>query len=137
MIGRGPWTLRAYDVSMIFVGTDPIIDQPMLSNTGVLSTFFTNFDPYAIATLLGISNQKYEQLRNLLKAKPNERYYIISINGKTSFLKTNEFMFNLQSSLDLNTLQKLPLQKQLRKSYQNFVFNPIEVILSKKLIKNP
>jgi len=132
MIGLGPWTLRAYDVSMIFVGTDPIVDQPMLSNTGVLTVFFTNFDPYAMANLLGISKHEYEQLRSLLKAKPDERYCIVSTNGKASLLKTNEFTFDLQSSLDLDTLQNLPFQKRIRESYQASVFNPIKEILTKK-----
>ncbi len=66
---------------MIFIGTDPIVDQPMLSNTGVLTVFLTNFDPYAIANLLGVSRDEYERLRALLKAKPDERRCIISING--------------------------------------------------------
>ncbi|MFX0181492.1 MAG: hypothetical protein ACFE95_00320 [Candidatus Hodarchaeota archaeon] len=117
---------------MIFVGTDPIVDQPMLSNTGVLTIFFTNFDPYVIANLLGISKHEYVQLCSLLKAKPDERYCIVSINGKASLLKTNKFTFDLQSSLDLDALQHKPFQKQIQESYKASVFNPITEIFAKK-----
>jgi hypothetical protein len=121
MIGRGPWTLRAYDVSMIFVGTDPVVDQPMLTNSGVKSIFFTNFDSYQIANLLGISKHDYEQLRGLLKVKQDERRCIISLNGQAFLIKTNDFNFDIQAYLDP---QHLPFQSQLRDSYQKFVFNP-------------
>lgn len=121
MIGRGPWTLRAYDVSMIFVGTDPVVDQPMLTNSGVKSIFFTNFDSYQIANLLGISKHDYEQLRGLLKVKQDERRCIITLNGQAFLIKTNDFNFDIQAYLDP---QHLPFQKQLCGSYQKFVFNP-------------
>ncbi len=121
MIGRGPWTLRAYDVSMIFVGTDPIVDQPMLTNTGLKAIFFTNFDSYQIASLLGISKLDYEQLRSLLKVKQDERRCIISLNGKTFLIRTNDFSFNSQA---YSEPLHLPLQEQLQDSYQKFVFNP-------------
>jgi hypothetical protein len=85
-----------------------------------------------MANLLGISKHEYEQLRSLLKAKPDERYCIVSTNGKASLLKTNEFTFDLQSSLDLDTLQNSPFQKRIRESYQASVFNPIKEILTKK-----
>ena len=126
MIGRGPWTLRAYDISMIFIGTEPIIDQPILTNTGLLTLFFTKFDPYNVANLLGIPRNEYDQLRQLLKAKRDERRCIISVNGQISLLKTNEFFLDPNSSVDLKELSSLPIQRQLRKSYQNSVFNPIE-----------
>ncbi|MHA2074902.1 MAG: ATP-binding protein, partial [Candidatus Hodarchaeales archaeon] len=131
MIGRGPWTLRAYDISMFFIGTDPIIDQPMLTNTGVLTMFFTKFDPFAISNLLGIPRTEYEQLRNLLKAKPDERRCIISINGQISLLKTNEFSLDSDSPLHLDELSLRPLQQQLHESYTQFYFDPIKEILTK------
>jgi hypothetical protein len=131
MIGRGPWTLRAYDISMIFIGTEPIIDQPMLTNTGVLTIFFTKFNPFEVSNLLGISRNEYEQLRHLLKAKRDERRCIISVNGQISLLKTNDFSFDPSSSVDLQELSNLPLQKQLQDSYQELYFNPIQEILTK------
>ncbi|UCG89764.1 MAG: DUF87 domain-containing protein [Candidatus Heimdallarchaeota archaeon] len=126
MIAKGPWTLRAYDISMIFIGTDPIVEQPILTNTGVLIVFFTKFDPYVISNLLGLSRTEYERFRNLLKAKPDERRCIISINGRISLLRTHDFSVDLQFFMDLEGLQNLPLQKKLRESYQNFVFNPLQ-----------
>ena len=126
MIGKGPWTLRSYDISMVFIGTDPIIDQPMLTNVGILAIFFTKFDPFVISNLLGIAKNEYEQLRNLLKAKKNERRCIVSINGQISLLRTHDFSINPPTLCDYNTLQDLPLQKQLQSSYQEYMFDPIK-----------
>ncbi|MFW9778492.1 MAG: ATP-binding protein [Candidatus Heimdallarchaeota archaeon] len=126
MIGRGPWTLRAYDVSMIFVGTDPIIDQAILTNTGILAIFFTNYDSYAISNLLGLSKTDYEQLRNLLKVKPTGRRCILSVNGKVTLLQTNNFTFEVQQSHVLNSLKNAPFYTRLRKKYQELWFNPLE-----------
>ncbi len=126
MIGKGPWTLRAYDISMIFIGTDPIVEQPILTNTGVLSVFFTKFDPYVISNLLGLSRNEYERFRNLLKAKTDERRCIVSINGRISLLRTHDFSVDLQSFVNLDELLNLPLQKRLRESYQNLVFDPMK-----------
>lgn len=131
MIGRGPWTLRAYDISMVFIGTDPIIDQPMLTNTGVSAIFFTKFDPYAIANLLGISKNEYEQLRNLLKSKHDERRCIVSIDGHISLIKTNKFNLPLKNLVPLVELQNHSIQQELRNSYNNLHFNPIKKILDR------
>ncbi len=132
MISGGPWTLRAYDISMFFIGTDPIVDQPMLTNTGVLTMFFTKYDPYVISNLLGISRTEYEQLRHLLKAKQDERRCIISINGQISLLKTNSFAFDTSSPFNLDELSSLPLQQELLDSYTRFYFDPIKEIFSNK-----
>ena len=43
-----------------------------------------------------------------------------------------EFSINLQSSIDLETLQNLPLQKRLHDSYQNLAFKPIKELLPNK-----
>lgn len=129
MIGRGPWTLRAYDISMIFVGTDPIIDQPMLTNTGVVAIFFTKFDPLVIANLLGISKNEYVQFRNLLKSKHDERRCIISIDGRISLLKTHEFVLPVTNLIQANKLQNRSLQQELRILYDKWSFNPLENIL--------
>ncbi|MFX0085489.1 MAG: ATP-binding protein [Candidatus Hodarchaeota archaeon] len=126
MIGKGPWTLRAYDISMIFIGTDPIVDQPMLTNTGTMVIFFSKFDPYVIANLLGISRNEYEQLRCLLKPKRDERRCIISINGYISLVKTHDFNLPRNPVLHSIDLQDSPFQKQLRKTYQKVKFNPIQ-----------
>lgn len=126
MIAKGPWTLRAYDISMIFIGTDPIVEQPILTNTGVMAIFFTKFDPYVISNLLGLAKNEYEQFRSLLKAKPDERRCIISINGRISLMKTHDFPVIIPASTDITALQNLPQQKRLHESYQNLVFDPTE-----------
>ncbi|MFX1514741.1 MAG: ATP-binding protein [Promethearchaeota archaeon] len=127
LVAKGPWTLRAYDISMIFVGTDPIVEQPILTNTGVLAVFFTKFDPYVISNLLGLTRNEYEQFRNLLKAKNDERRCIISINGRISLMKTHDFPVTLESAIDITVLQNQPQQRRLRESYQNLDFIPSDM----------
>ncbi|MFW9903166.1 MAG: hypothetical protein ACFFFH_02455 [Candidatus Thorarchaeota archaeon] len=127
MIAKGPWTLRAYDISMIFIGTDPIVDHPILTNTGVLALFFTKFDPFVVSNLLGLSRNEYEQLRNLLKAKTGERRCILSINSRISLMKTHDHSVDISSTKDITVLQNLPQQRRLRESYQQLVFNPTEI----------
>jgi len=128
MIGKGPLTLRAYDISMIFVGTDPIIDQPMLSNTGIKAVFFTTFDPNLIANMLGIPRNEYEQLRKLLKIKNDEYRCLLAINGNISLIKTNSFPLDpisndLYSNLELNSTQL-----KIRKLYENLTINKNNLI---------
>ena len=54
------------------------------------------------------------------------------LNIQISLLKTNDFSFDPNSSVDLQELSTLPLQKQLRDSYQDLYFNPIQEILTKE-----
>ena len=114
---------------MIFIGTEPIIDQPMLTNTGLLTLFFTKFNPFEVSNLLGIPREEYEQLRQLLKAKQDDRRCIISVNGQISLLKTNEFSLDPDLDMDLEELSNRAFQRQLRESYQQLYFNPIQEIL--------
>ena len=94
IIGKGPWTLRAYDVSMIFIGTDPLLELPMLTNAGIIAMFYSKFDPYKISNLLGTTLAEYQQLQSLLKAKSDERRCIISVNRNLTLLKTLKFDIN-------------------------------------------
>ncbi len=133
MIARGPWTLRAYDVSMIFIGTDPVVDQSMLSNAGVMVFFYTKHDPRAVSTLLGISLENYEHLKSLLKIKPDERRFIISVNGEVTLMKSNEFHLKPELVSDIKLIQKQPAIKALQEQYNLAHIDP----LSLDRYKNP
>ncbi len=124
IIGRGPWTLRAYDVSMVFIGTDPIIDLPMLTNAGVLTMFYSKFDPYKIANLLGVTKETYDQMSSLLKAKPDERRCLISVNKNVTLIKTDQFELNSSSSSIFEMLKNKPVQIRLRESYAENYYQP-------------
>ncbi|MFW9856804.1 MAG: ATP-binding protein [Candidatus Thorarchaeota archaeon] len=129
MIGKGPWTLRAYDISMIFIGTDPVVDQPMLSNTGITTIFYTNYNPQVVSNMLGLSYHDYDQMRRLLKAKNEDRRCIISVNGQSSLLKTNEFPLDVSHEVDWSRIHQHPLQQQIKQSYDGLVFNPVNEML--------
>ena len=124
IIGRGPWTLRAYDVSMVFIGTDPIIDLPMLTNAGVFAMFYSKFDPYKIANLLGLSKDTYDQLIPLLKAKPDERRCILSVNRNVTLIKTDQFELDPSTSSLFELLKDKPAQIHLRERYALNYFQP-------------
>ncbi len=125
IIGRGPWTLRAYDVSMVFIGTDPIIDLPMLTNAGIFAMFYSKFDSYKIADFLGISKGTYDQLKPLLKAKPDERRCLLSVNKNVTLVKTDQFELSSSNSSIFELLKKNPIQMHLRESYTQNYFQPI------------
>lgn len=84
-----------------------------------------------MANLLGIPKEEYVQLRQLLKAKQDERSNILSVNGQISLLRTNKFSLDPDISMDLDELSNRFFQRQLRDSYQLLYFNPIQEILTK------
>lgn len=123
IIARGPWTLRSYDVSMIFVGTDPIVDLPMLTNAGIVTMFFSKFDPYKVANLLGVSQAEYLQLKSLLKAKNDERRCMISVSKNIMVLKTDDFEFVSPSTSIFEKLQQDAIHAKFKAKYQEFSFS--------------
>jgi hypothetical protein len=128
IIGKGPWTLRAYDVSMIFIGTDPVIELPMLTNAGVIVMFYSKFDPYKISTLLGTSLAEYQQLKSLLKAKSDERRCIISVNRNLTLLRTTQFDID-PSFLPSDYLKKMKVkQVYLKNHYESKYLSQINEI---------
>jgi hypothetical protein len=117
IISHGPWTLRSYDVSMIFIGTDPVVDHPILTNTGVQVMFYSNFDPYTVSNLLGISKPDYDQIKSLLKAKPDERRCLVSINKNLSLVIPDEFALTAPELLNLEDISNNSVQEKLKASY--------------------
>jgi hypothetical protein len=117
----------SHEFAIVFSCADTI-----LTNTGIFTIFYSKHDPYAITTLLGIQKNEYDQLRALLKVNPDVRNCLISVNGQLSLLRTNDFPLDLSQPFDLSVIQNLPFQRQLRSSYQQYVFDPIDEILSQK-----
>ncbi|MCK4849246.1 MAG: hypothetical protein KAT16_09485, partial [Candidatus Heimdallarchaeota archaeon] len=113
----------SYDVSMIFVGTDPIVDLPMLTNAGILTMFYSNFDPYKVANLLGVSQAEYLQLKSLLKAKNDERRCMVSVNKNIMVLKTDDFEFASHSVSIFDKLQQDAVHAKFKAKYQEFSFS--------------
>jgi hypothetical protein len=108
---------------MIFVGTDPIIDLPMLTNAGILTMFFSKFDPYKVANLLGVSQAEYLQLKSLLKAKNDERRCMISVNKNIMVLKTDDFEFVPHSTSIFEKLQQDAIHSKFKDKYQESSFS--------------
>jgi hypothetical protein len=123
IIARGPWTLRSYDVSMIFVGTDPIIDLPMLTNAGIIAMFYSKFDPFKVANLLGVSQTEYLQLKSILKAKDDERRCMISVNKSIMILKTDDFELVSHEEPIFEKLKRDTIHANFKAKYEEFSFS--------------
>ncbi|MHA1447977.1 MAG: helicase HerA domain-containing protein [Candidatus Hodarchaeales archaeon] len=87
IIEKLPWVIRAYGCSMIFAGTDPIISDTLLYNTGLSIVFFTKQSPVIMSNILGTTVANYLNLRDKLE----KRMFILSIRGQMTILKTLEF----------------------------------------------
>ena len=129
-----PHKTKHVDANNKFLGKSGRYDD----NIGMTSKFDKQFELDVIGTshcrsrAIACTKNEYEQLRNLLKVKHDERRCIVSINGRISLLRTHDFSVNHQSSFDPNALQDIPLQKQLRESYQNLMYDPIKEFQSSK-----
>ncbi|MHA2053857.1 MAG: ATP-binding protein [Candidatus Hodarchaeales archaeon] len=119
IIGKGPWTLRAYDVSMIFIGTDPVLELPMLTNAGVVTMFYSKFDPYKISNLLGTSLNEYLKLQSLLKSKSDERRCLLSVNRNLTLLRTDNFSVNIDQSSSDHLKSIMKNQVYLKEKYES------------------
>ncbi len=84
--GQSPWTLRSYGISMIFVGTDPFVEKPILTNTGISIVFFSKAPPKSMAMLLGISIADYNKLKTFFKHTDTKYNALVSHRGKIFIL---------------------------------------------------
>lgn len=87
IIEKLPWVIRSYGCSIIFAGTDPIISDTLLYNTGLSVVFFTKQSPVIMSNILGTTVTNYLDLRDKL----DKRMFILSIRGQMTILKTLEF----------------------------------------------
>lgn len=93
-LSQSPWTFRSYDASFIFIGTDPSVAKPIITNTAIQIYFYTRYNPLEIAKNLGIQQSYYEKLRNLLKSKPEIPCCLVSNNGNINLVRSKKFEFN-------------------------------------------
>ena len=102
---------------MIFIGTDPVVEHPILTNVGVLVMFYSNFDPYTVSNLLGISKSDYDQIKSLLKAKPDERRCLVSINKNISLIIPDDLHLDAPELLNFEEIGNNSVQEKLREIY--------------------
>ena len=91
-LGMSTWTARAYGVSMLFVGTDPVVESSVITNTGVTILFYGKYEDYKISRLLNISNEQFSKLVNLL----TERQHFLFCN-KGEIQLCRSFNYNIPS----------------------------------------
>lgn len=99
--GQAPWTLRAYGISMIFVGTDPHVEKPILTNTGISIVFFSKAASKNMAMVLGISMKDYDNLKTFFKHADSKYKALVSYRGKIFILEIPP-LFDLTQVADQN-----------------------------------
>jgi hypothetical protein len=87
-LGTAVWTARAYGVCLGFIGTDPDIEKPILTNTGIFIAFYSKTDHFQMARLLGITLDKYRE--KLIELAPKRRF-LLSIKGEVKLLESFEY----------------------------------------------
>ncbi len=85
ILGMSAWIAHAYGISMIFVGTNPVVESSILSNTGLSIVFYSKSDPYQIAKLLQIPFEDYQNFLPLLR---NRQIFLFSNKSKISLCKS-------------------------------------------------
>jgi len=87
-IGLAPWTVRAYGISMGFVGTDPNVETPIITNTGINIIFYSKSNIENMLKLLGIPNVEYLKYLTDLKER---RIFLLNYKGNLTLVKSFDF----------------------------------------------
>ena len=51
-LSQGPLAFTSYDTAFIFIGTDPTVAKPILTNSAIQIYFYTRFNPSSVAKIL-------------------------------------------------------------------------------------
>lgn len=95
-IGLAPWTVRAYGISMGFVGTDPNVETPIITNTGLNIIFYSKSNIENMLKLLGIPYSEYIKFLSELKER---RRFLLNYKGDLTLVKSFDFQLPDGSSI--------------------------------------
>ena len=84
-IGISPWTVRAFGVCLGFIGTDPNVELPIITNTGISIVFYSKSNIENILKMLGISYSEYMKYHQDLKRR---KRFLLSIKGEITLLES-------------------------------------------------
>ena len=88
-IGLAPWTVRAYGISMGFIGTDPNVESPIITNTGLSMIFYSKSNIQNVLKLLGIP---YNEYMSYLKDLQERKIFLLCYKGKMTLIKAFDFV---------------------------------------------
>ncbi|MFX1535381.1 MAG: ATP-binding protein [Promethearchaeota archaeon] len=82
LLGKLTWILRGYGVSLIYSGTEPIVQSSIRNNTGITIMFHSEYQPDVLANLLGIQTNEYLDYREAQNLLGSSQYALISQKGQ-------------------------------------------------------
>ncbi|MHA2230885.1 MAG: helicase HerA domain-containing protein [Candidatus Hodarchaeales archaeon] len=119
LLGKAPWSIRAYGVSMIFSGTEPTVEYPIITQPALVFMFRCKHDPRKLAAMLNISLDQHRELSNQL----DRRFCIVSEGGARPYIvRTPDFIPNPITEETLTELLNRKLVQSSRHLFEKTKF---------------
>ena len=121
LLGRTPWSVRAYGVAMIFAGTEPTVEYPIFTQPTVNILFRSKHDPRKLSSILNITLDEYRALSNQL----DKRLGIVSEGGARPYIvRTPDFFPDPVTEEILAQLRNHPVVRSSRKLFERMKHLP-------------
>jgi hypothetical protein len=108
-LGMSTWTARAYGVSMIFIGTDPIIESSIITNTGVTLLFYGKYDLHLMSKQLNVS---YEYLKEILPILRERQMFLFCNKSETQLCKSFGYVTPSKESVAYQYFNSIRIKKK-------------------------
>ncbi|MFX0117205.1 MAG: helicase HerA domain-containing protein [Candidatus Hodarchaeota archaeon] len=116
LLGKAPWSIRAYGVAMIFSGTEPTVEYPIITQPALIFMFRCKHDNRQLASMLNVSLDQYRELSNQL----DRRLCVISEGGARPYIvRTPDFIPSPITEGILNRLQNHPMTCSSRELFES------------------
>jgi hypothetical protein len=119
LLGKAPWSIRAYGVAMIFAGTEPTVEYPIITQPALIFMFRCKHDNRQLASMLNLSLDQYRELSNQL----DRHLCVVSEGGSRPYIvRTPDFLPNPVTQETINRLQSKPLIHSSRQLFEQAGF---------------
>jgi DNA helicase HerA-like ATPase len=119
LLGKAPWSIRAYGVAMIFAGTEPTVEYPIVTQPALVFMFRCKHDPRQLASMLNVTLDQHRELGNQL----DRRLCVISEGGARPYVvRTPDFIPNAVTEKTLTQLQNHPIVHSSRQLFEQTRF---------------
>jgi hypothetical protein len=109
-LGMSTWTTRAYGVSMIFIGTDPIIESSIITNTGVTLLFYGKYDLHLMSKQLNVS---YDYLKEILPILRERQMFLYCNKSETQLCKSFDYVTPSKESIAYQYFNSIRIKKEI------------------------
>jgi hypothetical protein len=119
LLGKAPWSIRAYGVAMIFAGTEPTVEYPIITQPALVFMFRCKHDSRKLAAMLNVSLDQHRELGNQL----DRRLCVVSEGGARPYIvRTPDFIPNEVAERTLTRLQNHPIAHSSRQLFEQTRF---------------